>query len=440
MKPAAPLKLFCSYAHADEDGLVQLRSHLSGLRRQKLIEDWHDRQIPAGGKWDAEIEQNLNQADLILLLLSADFIHSDYCMEIETVRALARQEEGSATVIPIFWRECDVKDMPFSSLQDTPRDMRWIDRPHNDQNKAWTEVAKAIRDAVWRRRGMSPIKRVALDLITPVGASPRFIPIVLTILLCTIALGVGAYYWWSRTSMQIGETLLQQGEYLQAQQACEAALLSFARQRCLRIASLMLEQREPELFYETAKREDSAYALVVLGEAEANQQNFVDAEMHYGEAIKRNLRIAQAYFGMGQIRHLQNRPDQAYEWYQQAVDHAPRNRRFLLNLASIHAERGELEQAESAYRKLLRVDANLMLAYVELLDVLLKQKKLDQAVELAKQGLSLLEQSPELKDEPLNRDTWFIMVDGEPRYLESWELKRKYLRQRFALAGETYHK
>lgn len=189
-----------------------------------------------------------------------------------------------------------------------------------------------------------------------------------------------------------------------------------------------------------AEREDAAYALVVLGEAEANRENFADAEKHYSEAIKRNSRIAQAYFGMGQILHMQNRPNQVFDWYEQAVKHAPRNRRFLLNLASIHAERGELKQAESAYRRLLGMDAKLMLANVELLDVLLKQNKLDQAVELAKQGLNLLEQSPELEEEPLNRDTWFFMVDGEPRYLESWEQRREYLHQRFALAGETYYK
>ncbi len=436
MNPTAPLKCFCSYAHTDEEGLEQLRNHLSGLRRQGLIEDWHDRQIPPGGEWDTEIERNLNQADLILLLVSASFINSDYCMEVETAQALIRHQKGSATVVSIFWRQCDADDLPFMALQGTPSDRRWIAEQQH-QDKAWTEVAKAVREAALLRLGVGPLKRRTLALIRfPISASPSHLRWILPVLI--VGMGIAGYSAWRYFTLpETAEALLEQGEYRQAQQECEQAAASAGRSRCLKVANLMLEKLDPERFYEQARRVDSAYALAVMAEAAANRENYAEAEKYYRQAMELNPRVAQAYYGMGQIMHLQNRLPDALDWYRQAVQQAPRNRRFLLNLASIYAERGELVQAESAYRKLLGMDANLMLAYVELLDVLLKQHKREQAAQLAQRGLTLLEQSPALKEEPLNQETWFIMVDGKPRYLDAWELKRSYLLARFAQVGKT---
>src|SRR5438874_2288017 len=97
----APLTIFYSYAHEDESLQKQLERHLSLLRRQGLISGWHDRQIVAGTEWAQEIDARLETASIILLLISSDFLASDYCYGIEMQRALERHQRGEARVIPI---------------------------------------------------------------------------------------------------------------------------------------------------------------------------------------------------------------------------------------------------------------------------------------------------------------------------------------------------
>src|SRR5215469_6852743 len=95
----APLSLFYSYSHEDETLRDQLEKHLRQLQRQGLFSAWHDRKIPAGGEWAHEIDTHLQTASLILLLVSPDFLASDYCYENEMQRALERHERGEARVI-----------------------------------------------------------------------------------------------------------------------------------------------------------------------------------------------------------------------------------------------------------------------------------------------------------------------------------------------------
>src|SRR5436305_14218404 len=104
--PSSPdaVNVFISYAHEDELLRQQLDTHLSLLRRQELISDWHDRQILAGDDWRRDIDQHLETASIILLLISPDFLASDYCYEIEMQRALERHKLGEARVIPIILR------------------------------------------------------------------------------------------------------------------------------------------------------------------------------------------------------------------------------------------------------------------------------------------------------------------------------------------------
>lgn len=84
--------LFFSYSHKDEDLRDELEVHLSGLKRQGLVDVWHDRRIDAGENWSQKIGEHLEQAELILLLVSPDFIASEYCYGVELERALERHE------------------------------------------------------------------------------------------------------------------------------------------------------------------------------------------------------------------------------------------------------------------------------------------------------------------------------------------------------------
>src|SRR5437763_13933053 len=103
-KAEKALELFYSYAHRDERWRKRLEVHLSNLRRQGLIAEWHDRNISAGTTWASEIDIHLNTADIILLLISPDFISSEYSYSVEMMRAIERHEAGEACVIPIILR------------------------------------------------------------------------------------------------------------------------------------------------------------------------------------------------------------------------------------------------------------------------------------------------------------------------------------------------
>ena len=101
------IRRFLSYSNQDEDLRNELEKHLAALRRDGVIDIWQDRRIGPGDEFDREISNQLESADIVLLLVSSDFLHSDYCYDIEMKRALERQTEGSARVIPVILRPCD---------------------------------------------------------------------------------------------------------------------------------------------------------------------------------------------------------------------------------------------------------------------------------------------------------------------------------------------
>src|SRR5438128_1377433 len=101
-----PIEVFFSYSHKDEELRDEMANHLSILKRQGVITDWHDRRITAGDEWAGQIDEHLNSAHLILLLISADFIASDYCYDLELTRAMERHEAREACVIPVILRPC----------------------------------------------------------------------------------------------------------------------------------------------------------------------------------------------------------------------------------------------------------------------------------------------------------------------------------------------
>jgi len=139
--------LFFSYSHVDEDLRDQLETHLSGLRRQGMISSWHDRRITAGDDLGQAIDSHINTADVILLLVSPDFIASDYCYDREMKRALERHQQGDARIIPVILRPCDWHDLPFGKFLATPKDGRPITMwPNVDE--AFLDVVTAIKRAL----------------------------------------------------------------------------------------------------------------------------------------------------------------------------------------------------------------------------------------------------------------------------------------------------
>lgn len=143
------MKVFFSYSHKDEPFRDELEIHLSPLKRSRLISTWHDRKIGAGDEWAGQIDDRLQEADLILLLVSAHFIASDYCYDLEMKAAMERHEKREARVIPIILSPVDWQKAPFAKLQAVPRDGKPVTQaPSRDQ--AWLEVVQAIRQVVER--------------------------------------------------------------------------------------------------------------------------------------------------------------------------------------------------------------------------------------------------------------------------------------------------
>ncbi len=136
-----------SYAHEDEDMKDELKKFLKNLTRSEQIEIWQDREIIAGEEWDEVINKELNTADLILLLVSADFNNSDFIWTNELATAMERHEKREAKVIPIMLRTCDWADMPYAKLQALPKNANPVTNYPN-RDEAFTEIAKGIRRVV----------------------------------------------------------------------------------------------------------------------------------------------------------------------------------------------------------------------------------------------------------------------------------------------------
>ena len=141
------IKVFYSYSHEDEDLRNKLGKHLAPLRREGVIIDWHDRKIGAGKEWEGEIDEHLNTAHIILLLISSDFIGSDYCHDVEMKRALERHEAGEACVIPVILRPVYWQESPFGKLQALPTGVKPVTIWGN-QDAAFTDIAKGISKVV----------------------------------------------------------------------------------------------------------------------------------------------------------------------------------------------------------------------------------------------------------------------------------------------------
>ena len=145
-KDSKPLSLFYSYAHIDESYRKELKTHLSLLQRQGIIEGWNDREIETGEGWREEITEQLEKADIILLLISANFIESHFCYEIEMKHAMGRHNKGEARVIPVIIRDCSWSKAPFGELQAIPANGKAVDLWDN-RDSAWRNVSEEIERA-----------------------------------------------------------------------------------------------------------------------------------------------------------------------------------------------------------------------------------------------------------------------------------------------------
>jgi len=145
--PSRAVELFFSYAHEDKELRDKLEKHLSALKRQHVITSWHDRMISAGEEWRDAIDNRLAKAQIILLLVSPDFMNSDYCWDSEVGTAMTRHENGYARVIPVILRPVFWQGAPFGKLQALPEDGKPV-VSWQDVDEALLNVAVGIKKSV----------------------------------------------------------------------------------------------------------------------------------------------------------------------------------------------------------------------------------------------------------------------------------------------------
>ena len=155
--------VFFSYSHADEALRDELQKHLAVLKREGAITTWHDRRLLAGDNLDGTIQQNLEEADIVLLLVSKDFLASGYCYDIEFERAMERHRKGLCWVIPVILRPCDWKSTPIGGLVAVPKDGKPV-VSWPDSDDAFLDITRKIREYVeWANGQHAPGSEVTAE-------------------------------------------------------------------------------------------------------------------------------------------------------------------------------------------------------------------------------------------------------------------------------------
>lgn len=143
-----PARVFISYAQEDAELRAELDKHLTGLRKSGHVLVWHDWMVQPGDPRTDVVDAELEAADIVLVLVSANFFASSSCFDIELAKALERHERGQARVIPVLVRDCDWTDAPFSHLRAMPYEPGAGAKPitaWSDRDAAWASVARELR-------------------------------------------------------------------------------------------------------------------------------------------------------------------------------------------------------------------------------------------------------------------------------------------------------
>jgi nucleoside phosphorylase len=181
-----PKKIFFAYSREDEHLRNKLAEHLSMLRQQGVISEWHDRCINPGDEWRSEIDENLKSADIILLLVSSSFLASKYCCEVEMRTAIERHESGESIVIPVILRAVEWAETPIGidgkknlgELNALPKNGEPIISSNwNDQDEAFRSVAKGIGEIVKKNQKFTspePKAPISTPIVLPIVKTKNY--------------------------------------------------------------------------------------------------------------------------------------------------------------------------------------------------------------------------------------------------------------------------
>lgn len=138
-----PVKVFISYAHKDEQYKEELTKRLKPYESRNIIEAWDDRKMLPGQDWHTEINNRLQWANVILYLVSPDFMASDYINDVELAKAMERHHTGEQRLVPIIIRPSDLSILDISKFQAVPKNAKPV-TTFNNQDEAWLDVITAL--------------------------------------------------------------------------------------------------------------------------------------------------------------------------------------------------------------------------------------------------------------------------------------------------------
>lgn len=375
-RPAPPLRVFLSYSHKDDELCERFLVHLSQLRRQGLIETWHDRRITAGAEWAGAIDEHLNAAHIIILLVSADFLASDYCNDVEMTLAIERGQKGEARLVPVILEPCDWETSRFASFQALPKDGKpVVDWRTNDHG--FNNAVKGLRRLIIELCGPTPVRTLVFQMALrrhPWRWAAGF---------ALAALLAGASWLWStgQSYLKQGTDLLNVGRYADARPVLQRAKLlnPFSRMAAcaLEVAELDairsgLEQRLSEAEHEYP---GCAYLKVLSGETKYARGDRRGALADYREAVIREPRLAEAHFDVGRVLDLDGNPDSALKEYQTAATLSRGTPRYHNNLADLYFRREEYDKAIEEYGQM----GQFPLAALEMAKIYRLQGRLEEA-------------------------------------------------------------
>jgi tetratricopeptide (TPR) repeat protein len=446
-----PLKVFISYSHLDQEMCKRFLIYLTPLRDEGLIAPWTDRLISAGADWASAIDANLNAADVILLLVSPDFLASDYCKGVEMDRALVRDKNEEARVVPVILKHCEWRNSRFARLQLTPTDGKPVeDWP--TWNHGFEDVVAALRKLIAELTASPADSVVPPAPATPVASVKPPVPVPEKISLppprrriwqwvgaATLIVAVVVLWWmWStsRSFLKQGITYLNDGRYAEAQPPLEQAKkwnpLSTSA-RCGLEAIRLSARASDTQFKEFVDPAVSAYPNCAYLRFLSGQQKYRAGDLdgaleQYQKAVDLEPRLAEAQFDLGHSLDLAGKPDEAFEHYQQAVTLSPGNPIYHNNLAEMYFRRNRYDDALNEYAKVGEVPLSALNAAI----IYRLQGRLPEAKGLEEEAIQWL-QRPSAEQVEQGR-AWDLDVSREEKKrLASLSDKRCYAELELAM-------
>jgi tetratricopeptide (TPR) repeat protein len=350
-----PLKLFYCYAREDKALRNELDIHLSSLKRQNIVTSWYDGEINAGGDWEKEIDTHLRAAHLILLLITPHFMASDYCYSVEMQRALQRDKDGTARVIPIILRRTFWDGAPFSHLQFLPTDAKPVTQ-WSDRDEAFWDITVGIHKTVTELRSLLKTPREWVDEGIALRNLNRHEEAIV------------AYDHAILLDPNYADAYFNKGYDLDDLKRYDEAIVA----------------------YDQAIRLNPTHALAYnnKGISLDNLTRYEDAIVAYDHAIRLNPNDATAYYNKGGALGNLTRYEDAIVAYNHAIRLDPNYATAYYNKGGALGNLERYEDAIAAYDHAIRLDPNYAQAYNNkglALDHLKRPKEAQQCYQKAKE-------------------------------------------------------